>query len=98
MDISVGGGGADSSGDLTTGECGGAPVIKDDVVVNGEIPLTPEYINAKVIVYSALSGMVSFLPDGTIHGCNQHFSLMLFGYSQEELLKKVTACVCMFKI
>lgn len=46
-------------------------------------------INAKVIVYAALSGMVSFLPDGTIYGCNHHFALMLFGYSQEELLKKV---------
>lgn len=46
-------------------------------------------INAKVIVYAALSGMVSFLPDGTIYGCNHHFAVMLFGYSQEELLKKV---------
>ena len=40
-------------------------------------------------VYAALSGMVSFLPDGTIYGCNHHFAVMLFGYSQEELLKKV---------
>lgn len=46
-------------------------------------------INAKVIVYAALSGMISFLPDGTIYGCNHHFAVMLFGYSQEELLKKV---------
>ena len=49
-------------------------------------------INAKVIVYAALSGMVSFLPDGTIYGCNHHFAVMLFGYTQEELLKKVQAC------
>ena len=46
-------------------------------------------MNAKVIVYAALSGMISFLPDGTIYGCNHHFAVMLFGYSQEELLKKV---------
>ena len=46
-------------------------------------------INAKVIVYAALSGMVSFLSDGTIYGCNHHFAVMLFGYTQEELLKKV---------
>lgn len=46
-------------------------------------------INAKVIVYAALSGMVSFLSDGTIYGCNHHFAVMLFGYQQEELLKKV---------
>ena len=47
-------------------------------------------INAKVVVYAALSGMISFLPDGCIHGCNNQFTSMLFGYSQEELLKKVT--------
>lgn len=46
-------------------------------------------VNAKVTVYAALSGMVSFLPDGTIYGCNHHFAVMLLGYSQEELLKKV---------
>ena len=69
-----------------------APPINNDDVADGEVPSTPppDYINAKVIVYSALSGMVSFLPDGTIHGCNHHFSLMLFGYSQDELLKKVS--------
>ena len=47
------------------------------------------FVNGKVIVYSSLSGMLSLLPDGTIHGCNHHFSLMLFGYSQQELIKKV---------
>ena len=52
-------------------------------------PPVPPYVDAKVIVYAALSGMVSFLPDGTIHGCNHHFSLMLTGYSQDELLKRV---------
>ncbi len=46
-------------------------------------------INAKVVVYAALSGMISFLPDGSIHGCNNQFTSMLFGYSQEELFKKV---------
>ncbi len=46
-------------------------------------------INVKVVVYAALSGMISFLPDGSIHGCNNQFTTMLFGYSQEELLKKV---------
>ena len=51
------------------------------------------FINAKVVVYAALSGMVSFLPDGTIYGCNHHFAVMLFGYSQEELLKKVRVVI-----
>lgn len=47
------------------------------------------HTNAKVVVYATLSGMISFLPSGAIHGCNHHFSLMCFGYTQEELLKKV---------
>ncbi len=47
------------------------------------------YIHGKVVVYASLSGMVCFNSDGTIEGCNHHFALMLFGYSQKELLKKV---------
>ncbi len=62
--------------------------------VPGGIPSTASpcrhyQVNAKVVVYASLSGMVSFLSDGTIHGCNHHFALMLFGYTQHELLKKV---------
>ena len=45
--------------------------------------------HGKVVVYAALSGMVCFNSDGSIEGSNHHFSLMLFGYSQKELLKKV---------
>ena len=78
--------GADNNDYIING-AGKTPPSRHDIMTNGNI--IPEYINAKVIVYSALSGMVSFLPDGAIHGCNHHFSLMLFGYSQEELLKKV---------
>ena len=44
--------------------------------------------HGKVVVYAALSGMVCFNSDGSIEGCNHHFSLMLFGYSQKELLKR----------
>ena len=61
----------------------------NDIASPTKLESPPEYINAKVVVYAALSGMVSFLPDGTIHGCNHHFSLMLSGYTQEELLRKV---------
>ena len=54
-----------------------------------ENPAISHFINAKVTVYASLSGMVSFLPNGNIHGCNHHFALMLFGYSEEQLLKQV---------
>ena len=43
----------------------------------------------KVIVYATLSGMITFLPDGTIHGCNHHFALMLTGYSGDQLKGQV---------
>ena len=61
-------------------------------VTDGECLSPPVFIEGKVIVYAALSGLVSFLPDGNVHGCNHHFALMLFGYSQQELLKKVWPC------
>ena len=60
------------------------------ICVEGKVPNSNGFlINAKVIVYAALSGMISFLPDGTIHGCNHQFTQMLFGYNQQEILKKV---------
>ena len=58
-------------------------------VTDSEDLSPPVFIEGKVIVYAALSGLVSFLPDGSVHGCNHHFALMLFGFSQQELLKKV---------
>ena len=70
--------------------------------VKGEVPIGgPGHhycVNAKVIVHAVLSGMISFLPNGTIHGCNHHFALMLFGYSQQELLKKVPLFVHLYKV
>ena len=40
-------------------------------------------------VFANISGMITFLPDGSIHSINNNFSLMLFGYSAEELMGKV---------
>lgn len=71
--------------DQTPSHKGGSPNFAKGKVPNSDVFL----INAKVIVYAALSGMISFLPDGTIHGCNHQFTQMLFGYNQQELLKKV---------
>ena len=53
---------------------------------------TAVVMKGKVTVYASLSGMISFLPNGTIHGCNHHFSLMLLGYTQDELVGKVQYC------
>lgn len=53
----------------------------------GQIPAA---YSGKVIVYATLSGMLSFLPDGKIHGCNHHFALMLTGYTADQLKGQVS--------
>jgi len=40
-------------------------------------------------VFSNISGLITFLPDGTIHNINDNFSLMLFGYRSSEVINKV---------
>ena len=67
-----------SRGDNSRGNVVTSPVRQDSSIVN-----------AKVTIYAQLSGMISFLRDGTIHGCNHHITMMLFGYSQQELVKQV---------
>ena len=42
-----------------------------------------------VWVFANISGMITILPDGTIHGINNNFALMLFGYTAETLEGKV---------
>ena len=42
-----------------------------------------------VWVFANISGLITFLPDGTLHSINENFALVLFGYSQEELVGKV---------
>ncbi|XP_042895540.1 PAS domain-containing serine/threonine-protein kinase isoform X3 [Parasteatoda tepidariorum] len=39
-----------------------------------------------VSVFSTISGMITILPNGSIHSCNTNFSMMLFGYAQSELV------------
>ncbi|XP_022092767.1 uncharacterized protein LOC110980418 isoform X2 [Acanthaster planci] len=41
---------------------------------------------ASIWVFANISGMISFHQDGTIHSVNNNFSLMLTGYSQQELV------------
>ena len=42
-----------------------------------------------VWVFSNISGLITFLPDGTIHTINENFAIMLFGYSSAALMGKV---------
>ncbi|XP_041361315.1 PAS domain-containing serine/threonine-protein kinase-like [Gigantopelta aegis] len=39
-------------------------------------------------VFANISGMITFLPDGTIHNVNENFSRMLFGFNKDELVGK----------
>lgn len=51
----------------------------------------------KVWVFNNISGMITLFPDGTIHSCNTNFSLMLFGYSQNQLEgKNITTLIPTF--
>lgn len=45
-------------------------------------------------VFANISGMITFLPDGTIQSINRNFALMLFGYTQDELVGKVRRGGC----
>lgn len=38
--------------------------------------------------FSNISGLITIFPDGTIHSCNENFSSMLFGYTQNQLVGK----------
>ncbi|XP_013389166.1 PAS domain-containing serine/threonine-protein kinase isoform X1 [Lingula anatina] len=51
-------------------------------------PIQGDVYTGTVWVFANISGMVTFLPDGTIHTCNHYFALMLFGYTQQELVDK----------
>lgn len=50
---------------------------------------SPAVYRGVVWVFANISGMITVLPDGSIHSCNTNFSLMLFGYSQTQLQGKV---------
>jgi PAS domain-containing serine/threonine kinase len=70
---------------FTAKECPQANTEDDDrvqVVLRGTL-----------IVYSMLSGMLSFLPSGKIHGSNEQFALMMFGYTKEEMANMVQTCI-----
>lgn len=48
----------------------------------------PSVYRGVVWVFANISGMITVLPDGSIHSCNTNFSLMLFGYTQNQLQGK----------
>lgn len=47
------------------------------------------FYKGMVWVFANISGLVTFTADGIIHSCNHNFSLMLFGYHENELVGKV---------
>uniref|UniRef100_A0A2I3HNM7 PAS domain-containing serine/threonine-protein kinase n=1 Tax=Nomascus leucogenys TaxID=61853 RepID=A0A2I3HNM7_NOMLE len=56
-------------------------------VTTGEAAPARGY-QASVWVFCTISGLITLLPDGTIHGINHSFALTLFGYGKTELLGK----------
>ncbi|XP_064480754.1 PAS domain-containing serine/threonine-protein kinase-like isoform X2 [Ornithodoros turicata] len=58
---------------------------------------TPRLYRGTVWVFANISGMITILPDGTVHSCNSNFSLMMFGYTQSQLQgKSITALIPSF--
>lgn len=47
------------------------------------------FYKGMVWVFANISGLVTFTADGIVHSCNHNFSLMLFGYHENELVGKV---------
>ena len=66
-----------------------------DVDSGDETELWPSSEEEKLVyrgviwVFANISGLITFLPDGTIHSINENFSLMLFGYKTRDLIGKV---------
>ncbi|KYO24820.1 PAS domain-containing serine/threonine-protein kinase [Alligator mississippiensis] len=66
-----------------------APELKDGVLQEGNTGPSKDYSYcATVWVFTTISGLILLQPDGTIHGINSSFALMLFGYEKKELLGK----------
>ncbi|NWI20617.1 PASK kinase, partial [Crypturellus soui] len=66
-----------------------AAVQKDNISgTEKEGSFTDSHYSATVRVFSTISGIITLQPDGTIHGIQNSFALMLFGYEKEELLGK----------
>ncbi|XP_054707723.1 PAS domain-containing serine/threonine-protein kinase-like [Uloborus diversus] len=63
------------------------PALNQDLY-EGKNEMKKMTYKGTVWVFNNISGMITLLPDGTIHSCNTNFSLMLFGYSQAELQGK----------
>nr|XP_054750593.1 PAS domain-containing serine/threonine-protein kinase-like [Lytechinus pictus] len=55
---------------------------------DGAVSLGDQLFCASVWVFANISGMLSILPDGTIHSINSTFSIMLFGHVHDDLIGK----------
>ena len=54
-----------------------------------ELAKGKNFYKALVSVFSSISGLVTVDQEGIIKNCNHNFSLMLFGYSEKDLVGKV---------
>ena len=57
----------------------------------GNLASEGSYYEGLVWVFANISGLVSVTPEGLIKNSNHNFSLMLFGYSEKDLVGKVSS-------
>ncbi|XP_052234562.1 uncharacterized protein LOC127847053 isoform X3 [Dreissena polymorpha] len=74
---------------------GSSVVDRRSVGGTNEVPAVGMQGKGKAIVYRGvvwvfanISGLVTFLPDGTVHNINDNLSLLLFGYRSGEVIGK----------
>ena len=48
-----------------------------------------EVFHGVIWVFANISGMITILPNGQIHSINDNFAMIMFGYTQQELVGKV---------
>jgi hypothetical protein len=64
-------------------------MIEDEAEEDDNLHDCDDLYKGVVWVFANISGLITFLPDGTIHNINENFSLMLFGFKSSEIIGKV---------
>lgn len=65
--------------------CSSTETDEDSAFIEDTDTADTMFFQGSLWVFANISGMLSFLPNGNIHSINNNFSLMLFGFTQQDL-------------